>query len=86
MKHKSDMKHASTTRMRAEDKEKNGQKDLKVVVDEMRLAKEELQVVKGDLRIKVTTLDRVRQEALEAGSSVERLIEELDKLQMNLER
>ena len=86
MKHKSDMKHASTTRMWAKDKEKKGRKDLKVVEDEMRLAKEELQVVKGDLSIKVTTLDRVRQEALEAGSSVERLIEELDKLQMNLER
>ena len=34
----------------------------------------------------MTTLDRVRQEALEAGSSVERLTEELGKLQGDLER
>ena len=32
------------------------------------------------------TLDRVLQEALEVGNSVERLTEELDKLQMDLER
>ena len=35
---------------------------------------------------KVMTLDRVRQKALEAGSSVERLMEELGKLRMDLER
>ena len=34
----------------------------------------------------MTTLDRVRQEALEAGSSIKRLTEELDKLRMDLER
>ena len=34
----------------------------------------------------MTTLDRVRQEALEAGNSLEFLTEELDKLQMDLER
>ena len=32
------------------------------------------------------TLDQVRQEALEVGNSVERLMEELDKLQMDLKR
>ena len=84
--HRSDLKHASTARVRAEDKEKKVQKDLKVAEDELRLAREELQPVKGDLCTKVTTLDRVRQEALEAGSSVERLMEELDKLRMDLER
>ena len=83
MKHRFDLKHASTARARAEDKEK---KDLKVAEDELRLAREELQVVKGDLCAKVTTLDRVCQEALEAGSSVERLTEELGKLRMDLER
>ena len=45
-----------------------------------------MQAVKGDLCAKVTTLDRVRQEALEAGNSVERLTEELGKLRMDLER
>ena len=38
------------------------------------------------MRVKVMTLDLVRQEALEAGSSVERLMEELGKLQVDLER
>ena len=59
---------------------------MKVAEDELRLAREELQTIKGDLRVKVTMLDRVRQKALEAGSSMERLTEELDKLRMNLER
>ena len=86
VKNMSDLKHASTARARVEDKEKKAQKDLRVTEDEPRLAKEELQVVKGDLSVKVMTLDRVHQEALEVRSSVERLTEELGKLQMDLER
>ena len=88
MKHRFDLKHASTARARAlaEDKEKKARKDLKVAEDELWLAREELQAVEGDLCVKVTTLDWVRQEVLEAGSSVERLTEELDKLRMDLER
>ena len=39
---------------------------MKVAEDELRLVREELQAVKGDLCAKVTTLDRVRQEAMEA--------------------
>ena len=45
-----------------------------------------MQVVKDDLCAKVLALDRVRQEALEAGNSVERLTEELGKLRMDLAR
>ena len=86
VKHRSDLKHASTARARVEDKEKKAWKDLKVAEDELRLAREELQAVKGDLCVKVTTLDRVRQEALEAGSFVECLTKELRKLRMDLER
>ena len=86
VKHRSDLKHASTARARAEDKEKKVRKDVKVVEDELRLAREKLQAVKGDLCAKVMALDQVRQEALEAGNSVERLTEELDKLRMDLER
>ena len=86
MKHRSNLKHASTTRARAEDKEKKAWEDVKVAKDELRLAKKELQAVKGDLCAKATTLDRVRQEALEAGNSVERLTKELSKLRMDLER
>ena len=58
VKHRSDLKHASTARARAEDKEKKARKDMKVVEDELQLAREELQAVKGDLCAKVTTLDR----------------------------
>ena len=80
------MKHASTVRARAEDKEKKARKDMKVAEDELRFVREELQAVKGDLRVKVMMLDGVRQEALDAGSSVECLTEELGKLRMDLER
>ena len=80
MKHRSDLKHASTVRSQAKDKENKAQKDVKVSEDKLRLAREELQAVKGDLCAKVTALDQVCQEALEAGNSVERLTEELDKL------
>ena len=86
MKHRSDLKHASTARVQAEDKEKKARKDAKVVEDELQLAREELQAVKGNLCAKVTALDRVRRETLEAGNSVERLTEELGKLRMDLER
>ena len=67
-------------RTRVEDKEKKAGKDLRVAEDELRLAREELQAVKVNLCVKATTLDQVRQEALEAGSSVDRLTEELGKL------
>ena len=86
MKHRSDLKHASTARARAEDKEKKSRKDLKVAKDELRLAREELQAVKGDLCAKVATLDQVPQEASEAGSSTECLTKKVGKLRMDLER
>ena len=66
VKHRSYLKHGSTARAQAEDKEKKAWKYLKVTEDELRLAREELQAVKGDLRVKVMALDRVCQEALEA--------------------
>ena len=49
VKHRSDLKHASVARARAEDKEKEVRKDPKVAEDELRLTREELQAVKGDL-------------------------------------
>ena len=59
---------------------------MKVVEDELRLAREELHAVKGDLWAKMAALERARQEALEAGDYVECLTEELGKLRMDLER
>ena len=42
MKHRSDLKHALTARVRAEDRQKKARKDAKVVEDELRLTREEL--------------------------------------------
>ena len=49
MKHRSDLKHASEARARAEDKEKEARKDAKFSEDELRMAREELQAFRGDL-------------------------------------
>ena len=84
MKNRSDLKHASMARVWAEDKENEARKDTKVAEYELRLAREELQAVKGDLWAKMAALERARQEVLEAGNSVECLTEELDKLCMDL--
>ena len=86
VKHRSNLKHASAARARAEDKEKEARKDAKVTEDELRLAKEALQDVKGDLWAKMAALERACQEALEAGNSVECLTEELGRLRMDLAR
>ena len=40
VKHRSDLKHASTMRARAKDKEKKARKDMKVTKDELWLARE----------------------------------------------
>ena len=42
MKHRSDLKHASVARARADDKEKEVLKEVKVAEEELRLAREEL--------------------------------------------
>ena len=83
MKQRSDLKHASMARARVKDKEKEARKDVKVAEDELRLAREELQAVKGDLWAKMVALERACQDALEAGDSVELLTEELGRLQMD---
>ena len=86
VKHKSDLKHALVARALAENKEKEVRKDAKVAEDELRLAREELQAVKGDPCAKMEALERARQEALEAGNFVECLTEELSRLRMDLAR
>ena len=86
MKHRSDLKHASMARARSEDKENEARKDAKVAKDELRLVREELQAVKDDIWAKMAALERARQEALEAGNSVECLTEELGRLWMDLAR
>ena len=71
VKHRSDLKHSFSVRAWAEDKEKEARRDAKVVEDKLRLAREELQAVRGDLWAKMAALERACQEALEAGNSVE---------------
>ena len=65
---------------------KRPRKDAKVAEDELQLTREELQAVKGDLWAKMAALERARQEALEAGNSMECLTEELGRLRMDLAR
>ena len=86
VKHRSNLKHALVARAWAEDKENESRKDAKVVEGELRLAREELQAVKGNLWAKMAALEQARQEALEAGNIVECLTEELGRLQMDLPR
>ena len=86
MKHRSDLKHASVVRARAEDKEKKARKDAEVAEDELRLAREEVQAVKGDQWAKMAALKRALQEALEASNSMECLTEELGRLRIDLTR
>ena len=56
VKHRYDLKHASVARARAENKENEARKDVKVTEYELRLAREELQDVKGDLWAKIAAL------------------------------
>ena len=58
VKHRSDLKHASMARAGVEDKEKEARKDSKVAEDDLRLAREELQAIKGDLWAKIVAPPR----------------------------
>ena len=78
--YKSDQKHTSTARARAEDREKKAIEGLRFVEDEMRVVKEEFQATKEELCTKAAALDRACREASEAESFVERLAEECNSL------
>ena len=86
MKHKSDLKHTSTAKARAEDREKEAREGLRDAKDELREVKEKLQAAKEELCTKATALDRALREASEAESSVERLIEECNVLRGDFQR
>ena len=86
-----DLKHTTTAKVRAEDKEKKAWGELRVTEDELRavrnelqVARDELRVVRDELRIKATILSQVNQEAFEVVSSVERLTEEFHGLREDL--
>ena len=82
--YKFDLKHTSIARARAEDREKKAIEGLRFVEDELRVVKEEFQAVREELCTKAAVLDRTRQEASEAESSVERLAEECNVLREDL--
>ena len=84
--YKFDLKHTSTEKARAEDREKKAIEGLRFTEDELRVVKEEFQATKEELCTKAATLDRARREASEAESSVERLTEECNALRGDLQR
>ena len=93
MKYESDLKHTTTANVRVEDKEKKAQGELRVAEDELReirdelqVARDELHVVRDELCVKAMILSRVSQEAFEAVTSVEHLIEECHGLRGDLQR
>ena len=86
MGYKSNLKHTSTTKARAEDKEKKAIEGLRVVKDELQVVKEEFQATMEKLCTKATALDWARREDSEAESSVESLAEECNALRMDLQR
>ena len=58
VKHRSDLKHTSTAKSRAEEQEKKGQVELRaaayelwMVKDELQIAREELKAARGELRV-----------------------------------
>ena len=86
VKHKSDLRHASTAKVQAKDKEKKAREGLRVAKGELRVVKEELQIARDELRNKAALLDWARREAFEAESSIERLMEECSALRKDLQR
>ena len=84
--YKSDLKHTSTAKVRAENQEKKAIEGLRVVEDELRVVKEEFQATMEDLCTKAAALDRACQEASEVESSLERLAEECSVLRGDLQR
>ena len=84
--YKSDLKHTSTAKARAEDREKKAIERLRFVEDELRVVKEEFQAAREKLCTKVAALDQARREASEAESFVVRLVEECNTLCGDLQR
>ena len=82
--YKFDLKHTSTAKARAEDREKKAIEGLRSVEDELWVVKEEFQATREVLCTKAAALDWARREASEVESSVERLAEEYSKLRGDL--
>ena len=68
MKHRSDLKHTLTAKVRAEDREKKAIEGLRVIKDELRVVKEEFQAAREELCSKAAALDWASREDFEAES------------------
>ena len=86
MGYKSDLKHTSTAKARAEDREKKVIEGLRFVEDELRVVKEKFQAAREELCTKAAALDWACREASEAESFVECLAEECNVLRGDLHR
>ena len=84
--YKSDLKHISTAKARAEDMEKRAIKGLRSVENELRVVKEEFHATREELYTEAMALDRAHRGASEAESSVARLAEECSTLRGDLHR
>ena len=84
--YKSDLKHTSTSKARAEDREKKAIEGLRFVEDELWVLKEEFQATREELCTKAAALDQACREASEVESLVERLVEECSTLCGDLQR
>ena len=82
--YKFNLKHTSTIKARVKDREKKAIEGLRFFKDELRVVKEDFQVVREELCTKAAALDRASREASEAESSVERLAEECNYLRGDL--
>ena len=87
---KSDLRHTSMARARAEGREEKARDGLRVAEGELQEVRDGLQIAQSDLRVvrdglqaardelrnKAVLLDRVRRKAFEAECSIERLTDE----------
>ena len=86
VKQKYDLRHTSTVKAQAEDKEKKAREGLRDFEGELWIAREELQAATDELHTKAGLLDQAHGEASEAESSIKRLTEECSALRGDLQR
>ena len=86
VKHKFDVRHASTAKARVEDKEKKAREGLMVTEGKLQVVREDLRIATDELRNKAALLYQARREASQAESSIERLTKECSALSRDLQR
>ena len=82
--YKSDLKHTSTAKARAKDRNKKAIEGLRFTEDELRVVKEKFQATREELYTKAVALDWTHRKTYEVEIFVERLAEEYNALRGNL--